>query len=135
MRVAIDSCVWIAYKSKRDANHEKAVQLINEFLNDKSLTACVTDYVIVEITNFLLKKTSEKTANETLELFLQHDRIKICIVDKYFFDKSCEIAKKFSVSLTDASIVSMMKEFGIKKLYSFDSEFDKIPNVERKEMP
>lgn len=136
MRNAIDSCVWIAYKSKRDENHENAVKIINKFLDDKSLRFCITDYVIIEVINFLLRKTSKEIAIETLDLFLQHGRIEICIVDKPLFDRSCEITRKFGVSLTDASIATMMENFRIKILYSFDSEFDRIGGgIERVVLP
>lgn len=133
IRTAIDSCIWIAYKSKRDRDHEKASQVMKNFLDEKLMKAYISDYVIIEVINFLLRKASPKIAFETLDLFLKHERIEICVIDKFLFDQSCEIARKFDISLTDASIVAMMDNLDIKTLHSFDSGFDKISWIERKE--
>jgi len=131
MRTAIDSCIWIAYKSKRDVDHERAIHIVERFLKDKSLRLCMTDYVVVEVTNFLLRKAYPRVAFETLDLFRAHERIEIMFIDDAIFDKSCELAKKFEVSITDASLVAIMEEFEINALYSFDSEFDRIDGIKR----
>jgi len=131
VRIAIDSCVWIAYKSRRDVDHGKAVCIVERFLKDKSIRFCMTDYVLVEVTNFLLRKAHPGIAFETLDLFRAYERIEIMVVDNVSLNKSCEIAKKFEVSITDASLVAMMEEFEIDTLYSFDSEFDRIGGIKR----
>ena len=130
----IDSVVWIGAKLKRDQWHDKSVPIINKFLNKEINIAYVTDYIVLESVNFLLRKAGFEVALETLNLFRIHGRIKIINVDDGLFERSCEIFTKYPVlSITDASIVAAMEKVGVKKLYSFDGGFDSVKWVERLE--
>ena len=133
MRTVIDSCIWIAYKSKRDKDHGKAVQIIEQFLNDKLTRVCITDYVIVEVTNFLLRKVNPEMALNTLDLFRKHERIEIVIVDEVLLERSYKLAKKLRISLTDASLIAMMENLEINIIHSFDSGFDRVKWIGRVE--
>ena len=130
----IDSIVWIGAKLKRDQWHDKSVPIINKFLNREINIVYVTDYIVLESVNFLLRKAGFEVALETLNLFNIHERIKIINVDVGLFERSCEIFVKYlGLSITDASIVAAMEKVDVKKLYSFDGGFDKISWVERLE--
>ena len=130
----IDSVVWIGAKLKRDQWHDKSVPIINKFLNREINIVYVTDYIVLESVNFLLRKAGFEVALETLNLFNIHERIKIINVDVGLFERSCEIFVKYlGLSITDASIVAAMEKVDVKKLYSFDGGFDKIRWVERLE--
>jgi predicted nucleic acid-binding protein len=130
----IDSVVWIGAKLKRDQWHDKSVPIINNFLNREINIVYVTDYIVLESVNFLLRKAGFEVALETLDLFNIHERIKIINVDVGLFERSCEIFVKYpGLSITDASIVAAMEKVDVKKLYSFDGGFDKIRWVERLE--
>jgi predicted nucleic acid-binding protein len=130
----IDSVVWIGAKLKRDQWHSQSVSIINKFLNKEINIVYVTDYIVMESVNFLLRKAGFETAFETLHLFLVHERVKIINVDEQMFKRASEIFMSFSgLSLTDASIVATMEKFGIRKLYSFDGGFDRIEWIERLE--
>ena len=133
MLCVIDSCVWIAYKSKRDQDHKKAVSIMNRFMSEKSMGVYIPDYVVLEVTNFLLRKMGPEVAFNTLNLFNKHERIRIVIVDEILFERGCELATRFKISLADASIVAMMADIGISTLYSFDPGFDKVGWVKRNE--
>jgi len=130
----IDSVVWIGAKLKRDQWHDKSVPIINKFLNKEIDMAYVTDYIVLESVNFLLRKAGFETALETLNLLVVHERVKIINVDEKMFKRAYEIFTSFpGLSLTDASIVAVMENLGIRKLYSFDSSFDRIGWIERLE--
>ena len=128
----VDSVVWIGAKLKRDQWHDESIPIINKFLNKEINIVYVTDYIVLESVNFLLRKAGFEVASETLNLFRIHERIKIINVDGGLFERSCEIFTKYSgLSITDASIIAAMEKVGTKKLYSFDGGFDKIKWVER----
>jgi len=133
MRVVIDSCVWIACMSKRDANYESARRIIQEVFGDEALSVCVTDYVVLEVINFLLQKTGPDLAFKTLNMFEKHDRINIFFMGPERFEETSRIARKYKTSLTDASLITLMKSTGIRTIYSFDSGFDKVKGIERKD--
>ena len=130
----IDSGVWIRAKLKRDRWHGKSVSIINKFLNKKINIVYVTDYIVMESVNFLLRKAGFETALETLNLFMLHERVRIINVDEQLFKRASEIFMRFpGLSVTDASIVATMEKFAIRKLYSFDGGFDRIAWIERLE--
>ena len=130
----IDSGIWIGAKLKRDRWHDQSVSIINKFLNKEIKIVYVTDYIVLESVNFLLRKAGFETALETLNLFLVHERLKIINVDEQLFKRASEILMSFpGLSLTDASIAITMEKLGMRKLYSFDGGFDRIEWIERLE--
>lgn len=130
----IDSVIWIGAKLERDQWHGKSKIIIQEFLNRKIKTAYVTDYIVLESVNFLLRKAGFNTALETLNLFRNHERIRILNVNGKLFDETCKIFSTYpGLSFTDASIVAAMHSLGINVLYSFDEGFNKINWIERRE--
>jgi predicted nucleic acid-binding protein len=133
MKYAIDSCVWIAYASIRDQDHTAAGRIVEDFMDDKSQVFYLTDYVVLEVTNFLLRRINPKTAFEMMDQITQHERIHVGFVDKEMFEETSAIAMQLKTSLTDASLVSLMKRGGIKTIYSFDSGFDRVKGLERRD--
>lgn len=53
----IDSVVWIGAKLERDQWHADSKSILQKFLNQEIKTAYVTDYVVLESVNFILRKT------------------------------------------------------------------------------
>ena len=128
--IIIDSVVWIAYKNKRDAWHNKAVSLLPTILQQEKIVY-VTDYILLEVINFLNRKTGHKTAVETLEMFTKTEKIRILFNDKVTFLATKNIMKQFSgLSFTDANIIVNMRENDINQLCSLDQGFAGIEGVE-----
>lgn len=94
----IDSVVWIGAKLKRDQWHSQSISIINKFLNKEINIVYITDYIVLESVNFLLRKAGFEVALETLNLFnfKIHERIKIINVDNELFERTCEIFAKIS---------------------------------------
>jgi predicted nucleic acid-binding protein len=93
--------VWIGAKLKNDQWHKESAKIINKFINKEIKKVYVTDHIILESVNFILRKASN-------------------IFKKYP-----------GLSITDASTVAVMEELGIKKIYTFDKGFDMIDWVVR----
>jgi len=128
----IDSVVLIGAKLKRDKWHDKSIVILTKFLNKEITIAHVTEYVVLETVNYLLRKAGFEVALETLNLFRIHERIKVINVDERLYTRTCEIFMHYpGLSLTDASIVAAMEKVGVKALYSFDGGFDELDWVER----
>jgi len=66
----IDSVVWVGAKLKRDKWHDRSTVIINKFLNKEIKIAYITDYIVLETVNFLLRKAGFDVAFETLDLFV-----------------------------------------------------------------
>jgi len=126
--------VRIGAKLKNDQWHQKSVEIINKFINKEIKSVYITDYIVLEAVNFILRKGGFDAAQETLKIFENHERIKIINVDEITFARASSIFKKYpGLSITDSSIVAEMEELGIKHIYSFDKGFDKIDWIIRLE--
>ena len=134
MSLFIDSVVWIGAKLKNDQWHQKSVKIINKFVNREIKTAYVTDHIVLETVNFILKKGGFNNALETLRIFENHERIELINVDEITFARASSIFEKFpGLSITDASIVAAMEELEVEHIYSFDKGFDTIDWIVRLE--
>ena len=130
----IDSVVWIGAKLKRDQWHDKASTIITRFINKEIKIAYITDYIVLETVNFLLRKANYEASLETLNLFKIHNRINILNIDEKLFEKGCEIFQKYKgLSITDSTIVAAMERLNVDKIFSFDEGFDRIEWIERME--
>ncbi len=129
----IDSVIWIAYKNKRDAWHEMAGTLLPKILAAAE-RVYVTDYVVLETVNHLLRKTSFQTARETLEMFLNSSKLTVIINDGNTLRATQDPFYEYpGLSVTDANIVLHMKKLQEKTLLSFDKGFDQVRGILRKE--
>ena len=126
----IDSVVWIALKHTRDQWHKEATQLKNRILTLEKIF--VTDFVIVETYNFLLRKVSWTAAQETLGMFLESQKIMILYNNFLTLSNSKKILEKHNhLSLTDANLVWFSENLNIKEIISFDKGFDSVSGIKR----
>jgi len=127
--------VWIGAKLKNDQWHKESANIINRFIKKEIKKATVTDHIILESVNFILRKGGFEAALETLEIFENHERIEVINVDEINFARASSIFRKYpGLSITDASTVAVMQEFKIKHIYTFDKGFDKINGIVRLEI-
>jgi len=132
--VFIDNVVWIGAKLKRDQWHRKSAPIIKKFLDKEIEKAYITDYIVLETVNFILRKGGFDAALETLNLFLYHERIEIVNIDEITFARASVIFKRYpGLSITDASTVAVMEDLGIAQIYTFDEGFDRIEWIGRLE--
>ena len=132
MIVFVDSVVWIGAKLKNDQWYEQSNKIIRQFAEISEKFFHINDFVVLETVNFLLRKGGFDTASATLKLFREHEQIEIIHMTDKLLEQTYDFFIKYKgLSITDASIVAIMHQFGITKLYSFDGGFDKVPGIER----
>ncbi len=122
-----DSSYFIALAREKDRWHKDALKLA-EKINDPLL---VSDLIISESVTMLGSLEGGKVGKLLYEYFL--DNCKIEFIDSEMLAKGMETFLKYdgSISLADAVSVEMMKENRIKKIISFDADFDKVREIER----
>lgn len=126
----IDSVVWIALKYKRDQWHNHAVQLKDRILSIDKIF--ITDFILLETYNFLLRKASYSSAQETLNMFVQSPKISILYNNYISITGSKAILQNYNhLSLTDANIIWFVRNLQMKEVLSFDKGFEGIPEVKR----
>ena len=126
----IDSVVWIALASKKDQWHKDALKLKNQILNLNEIY--VTDLIINETYNFLLRKVSYSAASDTLVMFLESPKITILFNNFLTLSNTKKILMQHTqLSLTDANIVWFSENLNINEVLSFDKGFDSVQTITR----
>lgn len=134
VRAIIDSGVWIGARYQNDQYRKKALAIVDAFINKQIKEVHLTDYVLVETINFLLRKEGYETASEALDSFLESERVIIRYVDKMMLMRIRELGQRYKgLSLTDCSLIALAEETGVNDVFSFDSAFDKVRGLQRRE--
>jgi len=126
----IDSVIWIALASKKDHWHKDAHKLKNQILKLDKIY--VTDLIINETYNFLLRKVSFSAASDTLVMFLESPKITILFNNFLTLSNTKTILMKHThLSLTDANIAWFSENLNLKEVMSFDKGFDSVQTITR----
>lgn len=122
--IFVDSSFFIAIADKKDQWHEKAKDIS---IKD----VVVSDLVISEVLTEIGRREGGKAAHKVFNYFL--DTCKIVYLEEESLLKAEEIFMKYDgrLSLADAVSITFMKDLGITRVVSFDSDFDKVQGIQR----
>ncbi|HLC47642.1 MAG TPA: PIN domain-containing protein [Candidatus Norongarragalinales archaeon] len=126
--ILIDSSFLISLFATDEERHARSVDLWKG-LSEKGL---ITDHIFEEVVDWLMKHRGPETAYEAGRRMLNNAQLEIIIVDRRKIEIALEIMKKYGgLSLCDSLSVLIMKESGLVKILSFDSDFDRFKGIER----
>jgi len=125
--IFVDSSYFIAIAREKDRWHKDALQLVDK-INESMI---ISDFIISESVTLVGSLEGGKAGKILYEYFI--DNCKIYFTDEEILSKAIDTFLKYdgSLSLADATSVEVMKKHKIKKILSFDSDFDKINEIER----
>jgi len=125
--IFVDSSYFIAIAREKDRWHKDALKLLDK-TNDSMM---ISDFIISETVTLVGSLEGGKAGKIIYEYFT--DNCKIYFVDDEILSKAMNSILKYDVSLSlaDATSVEVMKKHRIKKILSFDSDFDKIKEIDR----
>lgn len=129
----VDSCVWIGAKRKKDQWHEMAVPIIKTIHEGKIKNVFVNDHIFNECVTFLINKKDFIAASELGKTLIHEPKVRLVLIDSPMFLHAWKFSKRYKLSFTDGTILTMMKILNDKTLYSFDAGFDRVKWVDRKE--
>ena len=123
----MDSSFFIALATSRDRWHVRAEELAKS-LPDGRL---VTELVIAESVTSIGAMGGGKVGMEVYEAITQN--CEVVFVDARLLTESMEVYLKYdgNLSVADAASVALMRERGVKKIVSFDADFDKVTEISR----
>ena len=133
MSLILDTSFLIALNSAKDINHNDS-QALKSRLEDKEFgQVYISDYIFDEFVTFLMAKSFPVAYIKKMgDSLLGEGSIKLLKIDVNIFMQSWELFKKSNkLSFTDCTTIVLAKEFGIKNVASFDSDFDKIPHIKK----
>ncbi len=133
MSIVLDTSFLLALNNKHDINHSISQVIKKRIQEGEFGQMYISDYIFDEFMTLLMARaiSSEKIISIGNTL-LSDQKIKILEVNMGVFFQSWEQFKKFSkLSFTDCTSIILSKEFNIKNIASFDSDFDKIKEIKR----
>ena len=130
MAVFVDTCIFVAVRSKKDRNHQRAKELMRGALRAQFGVIHTSDYVVDEaVTTALARTRNHQIAVNTGRYILNSPRIETLPISNEDFNlawsKFQTIQDKF-LSFTDCTSLALMERHGIERIMSFDSNFDGI---------
>ena len=134
MKAVIDSNIFIAAWHKRDQYNEKSIEILKKIATGEIHDVFITNYVVIEVVSFLMRKASFSAAQQALDYLTKTDRIHVIYVDKIFSQFLEELFIQYKVlTLTDCSLVAIAQQQNIKQIYSFDEGLDRVKGIQRME--
>ncbi|MFA6049279.1 MAG: PIN domain-containing protein [Candidatus Micrarchaeia archaeon] len=127
--ILVDSCVFVAYANKDEAEHERACRLMAEIEQGKFGKPLVLDLVFAEVLTVLALKSKNKQLAVKLGETVQ-SAYGICFSGEELFGRTFELFKEHSkLSFADCALVAYCSLFGVQHVATFDAEFAKIPGI------
>jgi len=125
--IFVDSSFFIATVREKDTWHKDALKLA-EKIKEQLL---ISELIISESITIVGSLEGGKVGKILYEYFL--DNCKIEFINEEMLGKTMDTFLTYdgSISLADASSIEIMKKHGVKKIISFDSDFDKIHGIDR----
>lgn len=129
--IFIDAGVFIAASRLSDSLHARSMALLRQAASGGE-ALYTSDHVLDETVTFLSSKGGKETAYETGRRILRHERLQVEYNSPQRTEAAMELVGKIEgLSFCDALSIAVMQELGIKTIYSFDSDFDKIRGIRR----
>lgn len=128
MPLFIDSCVFVAYRNKRDVHHKTSAELMEKCVGGYFGELYTSDYVFDETVTVTLVKAGLKEAIE-LGGYLLNSEVELLKVDKDAFDAAWEMFCTLGMGFTDCTNIALMRLYGIDKIMTFDGEFKRVNGI------
>ncbi len=124
--ILLDTSFLVALFRENDEKHGRAAELVKEIKG----RVAITDHIFSELITFLVAKDGNNTAYSAGKKILESEIILISVLREDMPVALKYVRKYRGISMCDALSVVVMKNMGIRKIASFDSDFDKL-GVER----
>lgn len=109
---------------------EKAKEIVRKLIEGKEKFITTVVHVS-EVANILEKALSIEALNSILTTLYSLENLKIVGITEEEYLIAIELMKKYKVDVNDCLAIYIMKKEGIKEIYSFDKDFDKIEEIRR----
>jgi len=129
--IFVDTSAFLALVNEKDNNHAAAIQFLEEIKNGKiRIKKIITsDYIIDETLTRIRYSVGYKEAVEWGTDILASKVIEKIEIGSEIFEYSWELFQTYNdkkLSFTDCTSFASMKKKGIEKVFSFDSDFERI---------
>ena len=137
--IFVDTTFWVGDADSNDDFHSSAHAVVEAIRTGKTPAALTTDFVLDETVTILGKRKGfgADNASKVAKAVLASPRVYTVYVDETAFKESLRLYPAFrgTLSLTDVSTIVTMKAYGVKEVFSHDSDFDRIEGIRRRDRP
>ena len=125
--ILVDSSYFVALADRKDRWHVAATEL------DKSGwdAVLVSDLIVAESVTIVGSRGRGKAAQRLYSYFV--DSCELSFVDKNTLDRAMKYHLQYdgSLSVADCTSIVIMQDRGIRRIVSFDTDFDRVKGIER----
>lgn len=130
MRYFIDANIFLEVQLG-DKRKEECIKFFRR-LQEGEVTATISDFIIyTSLIQIDVNLKSAKVMKDFILFVKSLEDLEIFRPDIETIMKAIGFAKKYNLDFDDALVVSSMLANKIKKLVSFDKDFDKVREIER----
>jgi predicted nucleic acid-binding protein len=133
--IFIDTTVWVGDADLSDDFHESSHQIVESVRTGKTPLGLVTDFVIDELVTILGKRKGfgAGAARDTGRAILESPRVFTVFVDDSILRAALSVYPTYNgkLSLTDVITTVVMKKYGVRDVFSHDTDFDRVRGVRR----
>ncbi len=104
---------------------KKIVQKINEDIGDY----CISLIQLSEVVNLLKNVMSWDTLQELIMGLISNKSVEIIEVKKMLYINAVNKMTDYNMDSNDISAYLLMKERNIKEIYTFDQQYDHLPDI------
>lgn len=130
----VDTNVVLRYLTRDDkVKAERCKKLLQDAVSGKSPSLFISDMAVAEIVWVLesVYKLSSSEVNEKLEVILAAPNLEF--QNKAIVSQCLVIYATYNVDFIDAYQAVLAQHLGISRIYSYDTDFNKLAGVERVE--
>ena len=127
--ILVDSNFFIALINDKDKYHERAKELSNNIMKEKS--KIIPLLMVSEAIASIGKRKNGEIANKLYDVIVDNFEVFYC--EEKDIKKSMNLVLKYggNLSLADCLAIHIMKEKEITNIFSFDTDFDKVNGIVR----
>jgi len=124
-KIFVDTGAWFAIANKNDQFHRKASDQLKRFVDDRTILI-TTNLVVHETAMLLSRKLSKEAASRFLQTVYNDDDVEVIHCNEAMEKEAYGIFHHYAeqdFSIADCVSFVMMKELGVRRVFSFDKHF------------
>lgn len=129
--IVLDSSFLVAFHNTRDVHHERACEIMEEFLRGRWGGGLLLEYVFLEVVTVLLARRKLEVASDVAAALLEAKELEFVPCSELFMDTlaTFRAQRESGLSFVDAAIVTVARNHEDGVVATFDRDFVGLEGV------